>query len=323
MQYIRLTREERYQIQALSSSGQGIRQIARVTFRNPSTISRELRTGARSGKYCAEKADQMATKLRCRPKLKNRRIVGALEKHILAKLEEDWSPEQIWGRCKLEKRPCVSPPTIYRYIYRDRKIYGQLWRHLRILRIEGKDRRKTNRVIRRYLPERLPISDRPTIVEKRIRLGDYERDTVLGKRGRSALLTAVDRTSRLLKLAWLPKNSCEAVHRATVSLLKNEPLKTITNDNGFEFIRHKKTSKSLGTAIYFSKAFRSWERGTNENTNGLLRQYFPKKKDIGTVRRSCIRKIEHRINSRPRKTLGYRTPLEVHRALSQGVALDM
>jgi IS30 family transposase len=322
MRYCRLTQGERYQIAALLETGRSIRAIAGQLKRAPSSILRETLKGQINGKYDALFAHQVTEIHLHRPLLRRRKIQGVVEDYVREKLEEDWSPEQICGRMRLLKMQSVSCPTIYRYIEREKVLKGRLWTHLRILRRKHKNRKLPGWNRRVFLPDRVSIQERPLEVEKRTRLGDYERDTVLGKRGKSVLLTAVDRTSRLLKLAWLPKSTAEAAHQATVLLLKNEPVKTITNDNGFEFSFHNKTAQKQGASIYFSSSFRAWERGTNENTNGLLRQYFPKKKDIGTLSKEKVTAISKRLNNRPRKILGYKTPLEIHSELkSSAVAL--
>lgn len=316
MVYQRLAREERYQIQAWDSTGIGIREIARKLSRSPSTICRELRRGRdEGGGYDAGLADARSQALRHRGRPRVRKIRGSTERYVVERLERDWSPEQVAGRMRLEGRGAVSHTTIYRYLERDKAANGELWRHLRILRRKHKDRKRPMWNSRKFLPNRTFIQDRPKVVEARRRLGDYERDTVLGKRGGPVLLTAVDRTSRLLKLGWVPKSTANSIHRETVRILKNQPLHTITNDNGFEFYHHDRTAQALDTDIYFSSSFRSWERGTNENTNGLLRQYFPKKQPIGQLDRRALQWVENRLNNRPRKTLGYLTPREVHRRL--------
>lgn len=326
MDYFRLTRSERYQIQALVTSGLSLRKIGKQLNRAPSSILREVRKGRLfNGRYSALLANRLTLRRRNRPRTELHSIRGSLEIHIRDKLKRDWSPEQIVGRMHLEKQKTVSWQSIYRYVQRDKRNGGELWRHLRILRTLRKIRTgRPDWKPRQYLADRVNIDQRPKIVEKRKRLGDYERDTVLGKRGKSVLLTVVDRTSRLLKLGWVKTNTCDAIHLKTVSLLKKEVLKTITNDNGFEFLRHRKTAQALGVPIFFANRYRSWERGTNENTNGLLRQYFPKKKDIGNSTNAKIKAIAELINSRPRKTHGYKSANEVHRFLtSGGVALEV
>jgi len=161
------------------------------------------------------------------------------------------------------------------------------------------------------------IDDRPQVVEKRRRLGDVERDTMMGTWNGPFLLTVVDRTSRYAKIAWIRRKCSTLVHQATVNLLRNEPVQTITNDNGTEFSKHRLTTKALGAQVYFSRAYRSWERGSNENLNGLLRQYFPRRMNLGNVTRAQIKHAEHQLNNRPRKCLGYRTPSEVHHELKR------
>lgn len=326
MEYLRLTQEERYQIQALVTRGIGIRAIGKQLERHASTILRELRKGkcVKKRRYSARNAQQVTLSFRCRPRPDLHRIQGRFEQYIRKNLELDWSPEQVAGRMRLNRRRPIAFVTIYRFIQRDRERGGRLWTHLRVLKNPRKGRKSKRWKAWSYLPNRVSIAERPEVVEQRKRLGDYERDTVLGKRGKSVLLTIVDRTSRRLKLDCLEKSTSHGVHRSTVRLLKNEPAHTLTNDNGFEFLRHAETTKELSLPIYFSKAYRSWERGTNENTNGLLRQYFPKKKDIGHPSRKQIKAIAERINSRPRKMFGYRTANEIHSKLkSGGVALDL
>jgi len=326
MDYLRLTQEERYQIQALVASGISVRAIGRQLNRNASTISRELRKrrSENNGKYLAQHAQKAALSIRCRARPDLHKIRGNTQKYIREKIELDWSPEQITGRMKLERKQAIPFLTIYRFIQRDRDCGGKLWTHLRVLKNFRRGRKAKRWKSWSYLPDRVSIEERPKVVEKRNRLGDYERDTVLGKRGKSVLLTIVDRTSRLLKLDCLKKSTSDGVHRSTVRLLKNEPAHTLTNDNGFEFLCHAKTTETLSLPIYFSKAYRSWERGTNENTNGLLRQYFPKKKDIGHPTRKQLEAIAERINSRPRKIFGFRTANEIHNQMkSGGVALDL
>lgn len=312
--YHRLAHAERYQIEALVNSGLGVREIARQLNRSPSSICREVRRLA--GSYRAEVAEEQSQVLRKRPRFDLRKIRGSLKTYVHDKLNLDWSPEQISGRLRCENEDVgVSHQTIYRYLKREKEFGGVLWRHLRILRKQRKDK------FPRWKPTRLEgrtlIADRPAIVEKRQRVGDFERDTVEGKRGRSLLLTAVDRTSRFSKIAWIEKKCSYLTHEKTVQCLKDEFVRSITNDNGTEFSQHQSTADQLGTKIYFSRAYRAWERGTNENFNGLLRQYFPKKKDIGVVSEEEIQRIEDLLNNRPRKYLGYKTPKEVHQHLKR------
>jgi IS30 family transposase len=311
-----LTREERYQIEALLESGRSLRQIARQLQRSPSTLSRELR---RAGPpYRALEAQGRTESLRKRPHPEKQKIRGALKNYVDERIARDWSPEQIAGRLQFqESSKSLSHQTIYRYLHRERASRPELWNHLRMLRKTRKNNRPPHRPTR--LEGRTMIEKRPAVVEQRTRLGDFERDTLFGKADGSLLLTIVDRTSRLLKIKWIPKKTSDLIHYATVELLRKEPVRTITNDNGTEFSWHPTTAKALKTRIYFSRAYRAWERGTNENTNGLLRQYFPRKKDIGQPSAGYIKAIQDRINRRPKKCLGYQTPLEVHRQLLRQV----
>lgn len=320
MEYQRLTLENRYQIEALDNSQISYHEIARKIGCNVSTISREFkRNSTVSGCYDAVKAHQHSQQRRQHVG-PERKIQGPLEKTVRKLLLQDYSPEQITGRLKLKKARCtVSPETIYKYIYRDFKLKGQLFKHLR----RQRRWRKTHVVSRNFKnigvrTNRSFIEERPTIVEERSRLGDLERDTVLGKRGGGCLVTVVDRVSRLTKIRYSPKNTAANAHKATMSAIKNLNVKTITNDNGHEFEGHIKTAKASGASIFFCRPYCSHQRGTNENTNGLIRQYFPKRT---VITKQKIRLAEHRLNNRPRKCLGFMTPLEVHQKLS-GVALS-
>lgn len=313
--YRRLTLEDRYQIGALLKSGLSGRAVARQLGFSPSSIARELQKVV--GAYAAARAERVTQKRRRGRYDKRFKIRGHLKTVVRRNLLLDFSPEQISGRLLLKRgRKIISYKTIYRYVDRQKWLRDPLWRHLRILRRERKDRKKAQwRPAGEYLPKRRSILERPAIVEQRIRIGDFERDTVLGKFNGALLLTIVDRTSRLLKLARVEKKTSEEIHQATVRLLKEERVHTITNDNGQEFFRQQKTEEALNTTVYFSQPYRSWERGTNENTNGLLRQYFPREQPIAPMTDGALKKIENLLNNRPRKRLGFQTPLEVHRKL--------
>jgi IS30 family transposase len=320
MQYQRLTQVDRYQIEVLVQSPISYREIARILNFDVSTISRELkRNSSATGLYDAKKADAQTSKRRenVGPRKK---ITGLLEKKVRKLLRKDWSPEQISGRLKLVKDTLISAETIYQYVYRDYRMNkSTLWQHLRRRRCRKKSHRTSqnfkNIGVRR---DRAWIEERPKVVEERSRLGDLERDTVVGKKGGACLLTVVDRTSRLLRLRYSEKNTSANAHNATLSAIKDLEVKTITNDNGHEFEGHKETAKASGAKIFFCRPYSSHQRGTNENTNGLIRQYFPKKTFITPKN---VKLAEDRLNNRPRKCLGFMTPLEVHQKLS-AVALS-
>lgn len=214
----------------------------------------------------------------------------------------------------------LSKQSIYRHIERERRKGNRLVKHLRLLRRERQDRKRATWLApSERLTRRTWIDQRPKVVEKRCRLGDFERDTVFGKLNGPLLLTLIDRRSRYAKLEWLPKKCSTLIHAATVRALKNEVVRTITNDNGTEFVKHELTAKELNTKIYFSRAYRAWERGTNENFNGLLRQYYPRYNCVGHPTRAQLKKVERELNNRPRKVLGWKTPAEVHKKLRSKV----
>jgi IS30 family transposase len=319
MGYHRLTQHERYQIEALCSTGISLRRIAAVLRRNVSTISRELKRFEPKA-YNAYRADKISQKFLQAPHFSRRKIVLEVERYVKSKILIDWSPEQIAGRIAYENGAVpVSYQTIYRYVKRDKKEKGQLWRHLRSLRKERAYRKYPVGVNNHAVVGRTMINERPKIAEKRVRLGDYERDLVLGKIGKGVLLTMVDRTSRLVKIERLKEKDSALVHKATIRRLKTEPLFSITNDNGSEFSLHTKTSRNLKVPIFFSIAAKSGQTASNENMNGLIRQYFPKRKDIEHQHWRKIRAVEDKINNRPRKLFGYKTPTEVHTELKSGV----
>lgn len=314
-QYHRLTLEDRYQIYAGKNSGLSIREIARVLDRSASTVSRELkRNRDGNGCYVAIRAHRKAAKKRA--------MIGPPKKIHICKdkvdelLKLQWSPEQISGRLALDGIK-ISYESVYRYVYNEGK---QLHVHLRRKRRCRRTRQSLGRLKNCGVRvNQTWIDERPKIVEQRERLGDFERDTVLGKNGR--LLTIVDRVSRLTKIAKVERHNGYYTHLATLKLLRDEIVHTITNDSGPEFGLHDQTAKELNTKIYFNRPYSAWQRGTNENTNGLIRQYYPKGTDFSKITEEEVSKVESLLNNRPRKKLGFKTPLEVHTQKSQGVAL--
>lgn len=317
--YRRLTQADRYQIEALVQGKISIREIAKILEFSPATISRELRRNGDLKSYRAAAA-QNQTQDRRKSIGPPKKITGPLEHHVRKHILLGWSPEQISERFKKVKDLKVSHETIYRFVYLDFKNHkSYLWHSLR----RHRRWRKTHRASRSFKQigkktDCLWIHDRPAIVEKRSRLGDLERDTVMGKKGGPALLVVVDRTSRLTRIRFLENITKEVTHKATLEIAKTLKVKTITNDNGGEFGCYKETAKQLNAKIYFCKPFRSCERGTNENTNGLIRQYFPKYEHPDPKR---VKEVEDLLNNRPRKCLGFKTPFEVHNRMS-AVALS-
>jgi len=311
-QYRHLTKEERYHIKAQNDAGKSTAKIAKKVGRDKSTISRELRRNKGGRGYRPKQAHRMARE-RWRRAEKAVKMTPELIAVVEGRLRQKWSPEQISGRLKREDQPHVSHERIYQHILADKENGGELWRCLR-----WSNRRRRKRYgradSRGEIPGRVSIEKRGRKANKRKRVGHLERDLVIGKNHRGALLTIVDRKSRLTLAARVMGKTAKEVHAATVAALKpiRHALKTITNDNGKEFASHKKTAKKLNVKIYFSHPYSSWERGTNENTNGLLRQYFPKKTtDFTKIAAREVTRVVSELNSRPRKLLGFRTPFEV------------
>jgi IS30 family transposase len=306
--YIQLTQEQRYQIYALKKIGHTQTEIAICLEVSKSTISRELhRNSGKRGyrpKQAQEKRDQ-----RQKNKAK-RRISGDDWISIEAKLRLDWSPEQISGWYKANGVLRISPEHIYQYVYADKQAGGELFKHLRCQKPGRKRPGKYDR--RGLIPDRKSIDERPAVVEQRQRLGDWERDLIIGKHHQGAALTLTERKSRFTLLRKVDGKRAEAVMQATLDVLGWVPaVKTITNDNGKEFALHKTLSAALSANVYFAHPYASWERGTNENTNGLIRQYLPKNRNLTTLTTQEELMIMDRLNLRPRKCLAFKTPFEV------------
>ena len=311
MSYRQLTLSERYHISALLKQGLSQKEIAEEIGVSPSTISRELRRNGSEKGYDAEHA-QTQTFLRHRKKRKHTIWTPSAERYVREKLKLDWSPEQISGRMKLERGYTISHETIYRYIYANKHNGGRLYKHLRHKNKKYHKRGYTydNRGI---LKNRTMIDKRPKIVEKKRRIGDWEIDTVIGKGHQGVLVTAVDRHSKFTLIAPASSKHAEVVSKTLLRLL--EPVKpitkTITSDNGKEFAFHESIAEKLKAGFYFANPYHSWERGLNEHTNGLIRQYLPKERSFTDLTQKEVTMIQNRLNHRPRKILGFKTPYEV------------
>jgi IS30 family transposase len=306
MTYKQLTQEQRYQIYALLKTAHSQSEIAEVIGVHRSTICRELKRNRGTRGYRPQQAHRMAVS---RKKKAIRRIGKAVWEQVEEKLRLELSPEQIAGRMK--KEGCaISHEWIYQYVYTDKHAGGDLWKHLRCKkkrrrRINGRDRRG-------MIPDRVSIDLRPEIVEERSRLGDWEGDTIVGARHKGAVLTLVDRKSGYTLLGALSKREASQVEAQAAWLLRAMPhVKTLTVDNGKEFANHSEIAEQTGADVYFAHPYSSWERGTNENTNGLIRQYLPKKRRLDDLDQSELDLIMHRLNHRPRKRLDFLTPHEV------------
>lgn len=318
MPYHHLTATERGQIQVLFRQGQSRRAIARHLGRNPSTISRELtRNGAARRGYDAVQAQRRYRHVR-----KDSRRTRSLEHpplrtYVFDKLTEGYSPEQVAGRLWLDfpGHPSmrVSHETIYRTLYADPKFGNVLIGCLRRRR-PRRYRRGERRPTRPFIPNRVSIEARPPEVDGLKRYGDWEGDLVIGARQEGAILTLVERKSLLLCAAQLVSRHAQGVAQAAIGALKALPahwLQTLTFDNGSEFAHHETIAEALGIHIYFAHPYAAYERGRNENTNGLLRQYFPKSTPFKSLSQDHLQSVVRELNNRPRKILGYRTPFEV------------
>jgi IS30 family transposase len=313
MKYKQLTLKERYHISTLLQRGYTQKEIAEHIGVHPSTISREIR---RNWDGCTNRYEYTTahfnTKQRHQCKPKYTVINQRVEKYIRIKLKEGWSPEQIAGRMQYEGIGSISHETIYQFVYRNKAKGGRLYKHLR--HKHRKYHKRGNSYKQRgIILDRVMIEQRPKIVEKKKRIGDLEIDTVIGKDHRGALVTAVDRKSKFTLIKQVPSKHARIVTHALIEML--EPIKpiikTITSDNGKEFAYHKEVSEILDTDFYFANPYHSWERGLNEHTNGLIRQYLPKKTDLTQVCKEEVITIQESLNHRPRKVLGFRTPYEV------------
>jgi IS30 family transposase len=309
MSYTQLTRGQRYQIYGLMKEGHNQTQIAANLACHKSTISRELRRNRGLKGYRPYQADELAYHRQC--EAYRSRIAWQTWQQVEQLLRQDWSPQQIAGRLKLEQQPTISHECIYLYVYADKRRGGTLHRHLRS---QKKQRKRYSGYIRRgQIPNRTSIDKRPKIVASKGRFGDWEADTIIGARHKGGILSVVERKSKLTRLRKLATKAAAEMKDTSVALLGPLAARvhTITVDNGKEFCEHKQIAARLQARIYFAHPYASWERGLNENTNGLVRQYFPKKYDFARITDQKLQQVEDLLNNRPRKTLGYRTPNEV------------
>ncbi len=304
MSYSQLTYEQRYLIYKLLKTGKKQTEIAEIIGVHKSTISRELKrnTGRRSYRY--KQAQRKAE----RRKGKARRKITPEDWLIIERyLGKDFSPEQTAHWVLQGYGIQVSPEWIYQHIWEDKKNGGQLYKHLR--RKKKYRKRGANGDNRGKIPHQRRIEERPALVERRERIGDWEADTIIGKEMKGAIVTLVDRKSRFLRMGLVEQRTKEAVKDTIIHLLKDYPVHTITCDNGKEFAAHEEIAQALEADIYFAHPYASWERGTNENTNGLIRQYIPKDMDFRKLTDLDISFVEYQLNTRPRKCLSFSPPM--------------
>jgi IS30 family transposase len=314
--YKQLTQEQRYQIYALMKMGHYQTEIAKCIGVDKSTISRELKRNHGQRGYRPKQAHNLAMSRR---KQGQRRIQAETWALIEAKIRLDWSPEQISGWLQKHHGIQVSHEWIYQYILSDKQAGGDLHKHLRC---QKKRRKRYGSHDRRgKLPNRVSIDERPKIVDQHKRIGDWEVDTIVGRRHHQAIVTLTERKSRFALLRKVEQRKADLVSEAVIDLLQPvaDRSHTITGDNGKEFAEHERIADELGIDFFFAHPYAAWERGANENMNGLVRQYIPKNRDLVSVTDDELLKIISKLNHRPRKCLDFRTPFEVF--FEQSVAL--
>ena len=309
--YKQLTRGQRYQIRAFLKAGFSISKMAHFLRVHKSTISREIRRNRGDKGYRPVQAHEkaLARRFAAAKRIKMTPVMIELVEHFICL---DFSPEQVSGFLARKHDLKISHETIYKHIWSDKRNGGTLYKHLRHSHRKYKKRYGTKER-RGRIKGQVSIDLRPALVEAKTRIGDWEIDTITGKNSKGYLLTVVERKSKLTLIKRVPDRQSDQMAKAIVHLLRpyKDNIFTITADNGKEFSQHKKISKSLKADIYFAHPYHSWERGLNENTNGLIRQYFPKKLDFRTIDDKSIQYAMERLNNRPRKTLGFATPNEV------------
>jgi IS30 family transposase len=312
MNYTHITQEERYQIYALKKAGINQSKISEIIGRSPSTVSRELKRNQGLRGYRPHQAQLKSSERRA---VNARRVDSAIWAFAREKLLEEWSPEQISGQAD------ISHETVYQRIYADKRHGGLLWKKLRCQKQRKKRYGKLDR--RGGIPNRLSIDARPDIVETRSRVGDWEADTIIGKHHKMAIVSLVERKTGLTLIQRVRRKTAEEVSTAMLNLMHplKEHVTSITSDNGREFAGHAVVAAELAADFYFAHPYASWERGTNENTNGLIRQYFPKDRDFRTITDEEIDTAMRRLNHRPRKRHGFKSPYQVFLELT-GVALQ-
>lgn len=325
--YKQLSLEDRDRITELIVEGRNITEIAEILGRHKSTISREVvrNSSPGYGLYLSHRAHDRSVKRKqeanSHPRLKTEEIVD----YVRSKLSIGWSPEQIAGRIDMDCAGLnISHEAIYQYIY-DKETADR--EELITLLRRGHKKRRTKSVSRKErrtkIPNRVSIQERPASVETRNRFGHWEGDSLVSRKSAEALNTLVERKSRFVFITRLQRKTAEKTSAAVINRLGSLPKKarrTLTLDNGTENAGHKKINEAVETKCYFARPYASWQRGTNENANGLIRWYLPKGTDFSKITDEELTRIESLINQRPRKCLGYKTPLEV--ALPYGVALQ-
>lgn len=312
MNYQQLTDAQRYQIETYLKVKYSLTRIAKEIGVNKSTISREVIRNSKKRAYSAYYA-QVISDERRKEAYKHSVFDINMKRHITEKLvNSQWSPEQIKGRCTLDGIPMVSIERIYQFIYEDQSKEGGLYLHLRTAR-RWRRKRLNRKHQRGQIPNRVMIGERPEIVQTKGRFGDWEVDTIIGKNHQTAILTATERKSQFELMAKTDGTKADSIKKEMINLFApfKELVRTITSDNGKEFAQHQRIAEKLQSDFYFADPYSPWQRGLNEYNNKLIRQYLPKKTDFNLIDNKTISMIINKLNNRPRKLLGYKTPNEV------------
>ena len=313
MTYKRVTEEERTSIYRWRQEGRSIRKMARLLARASSTVSREIERNSGERGYRSKQADEKAEERARRPGC--RRFTELVRMDAEARLKEGWTPEMIGERARLDGRAFVCKETIYKHVYADAKAGGTLWTHLP--RVKRKRNRRCPRKEGRgrgRIPNQRMIDTRPAEVETRQSVGHWEGDLINGAHETGNLVTLVERKTRFTLVGRTDTKEAREVTRIICKLFGRLPQKTrwsLTLDNGKEFAKHETIAATSGIDVYFARPYHSWERGTNENTNGLIRRLHPKKTSFDCIGEAELERIDRFLNDRPRKCLGWRTPREM------------
>jgi IS30 family transposase len=312
MHYKQLIEGQRYEIHALLQTQTKKKKIAEIVKVSLSTIYREIARNKSYSRYTPRYAQMLADERKERYRFR-RTFTLQVQRQVKKWMEtEQWSPEQIVGYCRLKEIPMVSHERIYQYVRAEKASGGSLWKQLRH---KGKHRKRPvgggKQVV---IKNKVSIDERGDIINLRQRFGDWEIDTIIGKDGKGAILTLTERLSRFLIMEKLPAGKCamplaKIVFRLLFAYKKQTH--SITSDNGTEFAEHEYMSKKLDLDFFFAHPYSSWERGLNENTNGLIRQYIPKGTDFDNYTDDYIKLIQKKINRRPRETIGFKSPAEL------------
>jgi IS30 family transposase len=315
LKYKHLTIEERYHIQAFKKAGYKNNKIAKDLGVSDSTVSRELKRNSSTQRksYSAISANNISNDRRTYASRKSNKKMYVNLKNIIKKyIIEDWSPEQISKRLKEVDITDISYVSIYQFVEQDKQQGGNLYTHLRFYHT-GHRRAKYGSKNKGRIKDRTSISKRDKIVDEKSRVGDWEIDTIVGAGKKGAITTVVERVTSLVRISIPTTKKAIDIENETIRILKplRDKIYTITSDNGLEFANHQNISKALDYNHYFCHPYSSWERGLNECTNGLIRQYIPKGTSFKDITPEYIKMIEDKLNNRPRKALNWKTPNEV------------